>query len=102
VRRVFEIGAFHVLCEIELSFALASPVDIHRETEEETFSLLVPETDPRAIGCTRTGGRVCSGAHDSPCAYRAMREQLQWLCENLPEDLSQLPRFPDCHVSCHY
>ena len=74
-----EVGSFHIFREIELSFVIASSVDINWETREDTFSLPVSKTDPRAVGCTRTWGCVCDGQHSSPCAFLAMIDQLEFL-----------------------
>ena len=93
--RALEVGSFHLLREIELSLALASSVSINESSLEETFTLPVSKTDPTALGCTRTWGCVCDGAHATPCAYHAMKEQLELLSHKFPNvPLQELPLFP--------
>jgi len=90
-----EVGAFHVLREIELSTALASSVTFNPDSLEETFALPVSKTDPKAIGCTRTWGCVCDGTHNKPCCYHAMVDQFEWLTRSFPETpFEELPLFP--------
>ena len=98
--RLLEVGAFHILREIELSLALARSVHINDNIQEETFELPVSKTDPQAIGCSRSWGCVCSGSHDIPCAFHALKEQVAWLHDTFSAaSFDTLPLFPDANGS---
>jgi len=90
-----EVGPFFVLREIELSTSLARAVAVNREKLVVTVALPVPETDPKAIGSTRTWGCVCGGQHDTPCRYHALIEQLDRRDRSFPGvTRADLPLFP--------
>ena len=99
--RLAEIGCFHLLRDMESSCALASHLSIDKIRMVESLELPVSKTDPTAVGCTRSWGCVCDGAHNTPCAYHSACEHMDMLSRHfalpdgsLPIDL---PLFPNAN-----
>jgi len=80
-----EVGTFAVPREIKLSTSPARAVAVNKERFGVTVALPASQTDPKAIGCTRTLGCVYSVFHDTPCCYHALIEQLDWLDRTFPD-----------------
>ena len=66
--------AFFLLRELECATAEFSDITLHRDARTVKTNLSVSKNDPRALGCERTWGCICSDA-DAPnarsCPYHA-------------------------------
>ena len=93
------LAVFHLLREVEVSYAMMAHLTLDEAQQRETLHLPVSKTDPQALGCQRSWRCVCESGSSfatSLCPYHAAKRQLDELRARFPEsDPLSLPLFPD-------